>query len=469
MKRIAVLTLLITIAIPSLWAEDLKVGRAAVKITPPVGSVMGNSYGIKVSKGIHDDLFAKALVLEANGNKAALVACDLISIRGAIISEARRLIEEQTDLRGDQVIISATHAHAGPQMHPLFLKAVGGEPEKLSLEYIRELPKLIAKSIQLAEADLSPARASVGRVYEDSIISNRRFLMADGTVEMNPGRNNSDVIRPVGPVDPQVSVLYFESLDGEPLATLVNYSLHVAIVGGDEFSADYPAVLSRLLKQIKGEDMLTIFTNGTSGNVNNSYSDLSQGDPLRGHAEAARVGTILAASVLKAYAHLQPVEPAPLHVRADKVQLPISAVTAQEAEWAHDIMAGNGQPNGPKFTDVVRAWRIIDLASLNGGPLVSEVQAITLGNQVALVGFPGDAFVELGLSIKTNSPFPFTIVSEQSANGAISYVPNRKAFPEGDYEVISARFEPGGAELLVEAAVRLLTDLFPYHEAASTP
>jgi len=95
-----------------------------------------------------------------------------------------------------------------------------------------------------------------------------------------------------------------------------------------------------------------------------------------------------------------------------------------------------------------------------GGALVSEVQAIAMGNEVVLVGFPGDAFVELGLSIKLNSPFPYTIVSEQSGNGTTSYMPNRKAFPEGGYEVISARYSPGGGEILVGAVNRMLTDLF---------
>jgi hypothetical protein len=47
-------------------------------------------------------------------------------------------------------------------------------------------------------------------------------------------------------------------------------------------------------------------------------------------------------------------------------------------------------------------------------------------------------------------------VSEQSGSGAISYVPNRKAFPEGAYEVISARFLPSGGEILADAAIKLI-------------
>jgi hypothetical protein len=89
------------------------------------------------------------------------------------------------------------------------------------------------------------------------------------------------------------------------------------------------------------------------------------------------------------------------------------------------------------------------------------VQAIAFGRDLALVGYPGDSFVELGLAMKQNSPFGYTFIAEQSGNGSISYIPNEKAFPEGSYEVDSARIAPGGGETLATAATRLLTELFP--------
>mgnify|MGYP001828670571 CR=1 FL=1 len=45
------------------------------------------------------------------------------------------------------------------------------------------------------------------------------------------------------------------------------------------------------------------------------------------------------------------------------------------------------------------------------------------------------------------------------ANGSVGYAPNRKAYPEGAYEVISARCGPGSGELLVDTATRILVDL----------
>ena len=67
----------------------------------------------------------------------------------------------------------------------------------------------------------------------------------------------------------------------------------------------------------------------------------------------------------------------------------------------------------------------------------------------------GEIFVELGLSVKWDSPFPRTLIAEL-ANGSVGYVPTQRAYAQGNYEVVSARGAEGSGELLVAAAVRLL-------------
>jgi hypothetical protein len=444
---------------------EFRVGRAAVSITPPVGSPIGSSYGVTPSTGVRADLFAKAIVMELDGAKAALVACDLISIRKEIVSETRRRIAASTGLSGERVILSATHCHAGPQMHPLFLALVPEPARNLGERYVAELPGKIAEAVRRAESDLQPARVWAAVQRQDSLSFNRRFLLKNGSVQMNPGRGNSEIVRPVGPIDPDVSVVYFDSPGGTPLATHVNFALHVAIMGGSQVSSDYPGVLVKRLAEVKGDGMLTLFTNGMSGDIN--HIDVDDTRPLSGHAEAARVGTVLAADVLKAYRRLRPVQPTGLIARTRAVHLPTPAFTAAEIERARQTMSRYGKPGAPRFHDVVRAWKVLDVAALGGKPLDTEVQAIAVGDDLAWVGMPGDAFVALGLAIKQNSPFRQTVVSEQSGSGAISYVPNRKAFPEGAYEVISARFAPGGGEMLADSAIQLLIDMYPAATAAA--
>ena len=101
---------------------------------------------------------------------------------------------------------------------------------------------------------------------------------------------------------------------------------------------------------------------------------------------------------------------------------------------------------------------MLDIAAKKGNPLEVEVQVIALGNDIAFVSLPGEVFVELGLSIKKASPFKHTIIVEL-ANGSIGYIPNKSAYPEGQYEVLSARGAVGSGEMLVTAALKLLAEL----------
>lgn len=442
-----------------LVGAELRVGRARVIITPPVGSVMGNSYGVQISTGVSSDLYAKSVVFEIDGAKAAIVACDLISLHQPIVTRARALIAERTGVAPDRVIMAATHCHAGPQTHPPLYNLGPDDARKLNEDYVEKLPGMIADSVRLAEADLQPARMSVGRGHEDSISFNRRYLLRNGTVTM--GARAADVVRRMGPIDPEVGVIYLEATDGTPLATVVNFALHVAIVTGTKTSADYPHTLAETLRRVKGDGMLTVFLNGMSGNINH-VDALFSGRRLSGEAEAARVGTILAAAVLKTYRTMQRIEPSLFRAMSRPVRVPVPqlAPTAEQIERAKSVLSRWGQ--GAPFNEVIQAWRTLDLAEYGrDGFWNSEVQAITFGRELALVGYPGDSFTELGLYIKQNSPYAFTFVSEQSGNGSISYVPNEKAFPEKAYEVESARVAPGGGEIMAVAASRMLTELFP--------
>jgi neutral ceramidase len=457
-SAVSAVVLLAVLLFSAQGRAELRVGRAKVDLTPPLGSVMGNSYGISVVAGVTSPVHAKAVVFATAEGKAALVACDLISLHPPIVARARALIAERTGVAPDRVILAATHCHAGPQTHPLLYGLVGEEPRRLSEAYVARLPGLIAESVRLAEADLQPARLKAGSGAESGISFNRRILLRDGSVKMNPGAA-ADKVRPMGPIDPQVGVVVAESLAGEPLVTIVNFALHVAVVGGDRISADYPHTLARELAQAKGAGMLTVFINGMSGNIN--HVNVFAPGGLRGEPEAERIGRALAAAVLRTWPTLRPVDAERLRAVSRPVRVPVlAAPNPGRLAEAQATLARHGK--GASFADVIRAWRDIDLATYGPeGTWASEVQAIAFGRDLALVGYPGDSFVEMGLFIKQNSPFAFTFVSEQSGNGSISYVPNEKAFPEGSYEVESARVAPGGGEVLATAASRLLTELFP--------
>jgi hypothetical protein len=242
--------------------------------------------------------------------------------------------------------------------------------------------------------------------------------------------------------------------DRKPLLTYVNYANHLDTTGGALISADFPGTIAQLLADYKGPGMLTIFANGTCGNIN--HLDVTSATPQTSPEEAKRIGTILAGAVRKTYPHLTAVGDTTLRVRREVVLLPLAKFTDDELHDARDIVAKNGD-NKP-FLEQVKAYRIVDVAAREGKPFEVDVQVFSLGSQIAWVALPGECFVELGMNIKAASPFRQTNVIEL-ANGGESYIPNRSAFAEGQYEVVSPRYAEGAGENLVTTAIRLLGEL----------
>jgi hypothetical protein len=449
-------TMLIGIAVSAQTsAGDVRAGAASVSITPPAAIPMAGYYSERRAQGVHDELQAKAIVVEQGGTRAGFVTLDLISAPEDLVQDARDAIEKATRLRGAAVMISATHSHTGPIFEPR--RPFGGSAE-LVKSYREGLPAKIAEAVRQAEHRLDAATIFAARGREDSIAFNRRYHMKDGTVGWNPGKRNSLILKPAGPIDPDVPFVFFEKADGKPLAAYVNYAVHLDNIGEPLISADMPATLSRCLAEFKGSDMITLFSAGCCGDVN--HIDVGWEEPQRGFGNAARMGTILAAEVLRSWPRLNPIRPGRIRIRTTTVSLPLAPLQEGDADRARAIVAriGREPPKRPQFLETVWAFKVLDVEAHKGRPYDVEVQAITLGPDVAWVSLPGEIFTELGLAIKQDSPFPQTIVVEL-ANGSIGYIPSARAYEQGNYEVVSARCARGSGERLVEAAVRSLKAL----------
>ena len=458
-------TILVFASISSLLSAttacaELRVGTAAVKITPPAGTPMAGYYFARGSEDVLDDLYAKAAVLDDGTTRVALVVCDLITLPRMTVLETRQLIEQQTGIPAGHVMLSATHTHTGPSLSRDSARdnqdGGAGDPAR---KYTLELPGRIAQAVAQANEKRVLVQVSYAKESEDRLAFCRRFWMKDGTVGWNPGKLNPNIIRPVSPIDPEVGVVHFETADNKPLLTYVNYAMHADTTGGTKISADFPGALARCLAGYKGPDMMTMFANGTCGNLN--HYNVQWGLPQTSPAEASRLGTILAGSVLKAYMDLRPVGDTTLRVRSQILQLPLPKVTPEDVEEAKAIVAKGDKA---KFMEQVKAYKTLDVDKRAGAPLEVEVQVITMGDSLAWVSLPGEIFVELGLSIKAASRFAQTHIAEL-ANGSIGYIPNRSAYAEGNYEVESARCAEGSGEMLVRVAVKMFEEL----KAAATP
>ena len=415
----------------------LKIGVASATITPFLDIPLEGYYYPRMPDGVHDDLHAKALVIDDGHEQAVLVACDLVEVPREAVEDARRKISARCGIPADHILISATHTHTGPQAVP---------------SYVTSLGHWIADSVLTAEGKKQPALLWAAIEQEPALAHNRRYLMKADTVQTNPGFLNPNVVRPVGPIDPRVGVLVAEDEKHSPIMTWVNYAMHLDTVGGTWISADYAYYLARTLAAVKGNDMLTVFTIGAAGDIN--HWDVQRPGPQRGFETAQGLGETLAGDVVKAYTHLQALNSVRIKAVSETIELPIQKVTAQEVAEAEKIVA-QPPPMGVDFTlDRVKAEKVVHVNKRKGEDLRAEIQVLAVG-PVAFVAIPGEYFVELGMRISKESPFPYTFIVEL-ANGDVGYIPTRKGFEEGGYEPTSTPLAPGGGEKIADKAIELL-------------
>lgn len=436
-------------------ADGLQVGRAAVDITPAEGTPMLTPqrppFEVKLAGGAHDPIQVKAVVLEQGGVKAAILACDLTSLPLQLSLEARRIIGETTGVSPEGVILNSTHTHTAPQVRLKYLGNADEAAKRKAAEYAAALPGKIAEAVRLAEADLQPATAYAAIGREEGVSFNRRFYLRDGTVMANPFKGEDErlgeILRPAGPIDPEVGVVAFKDAAGKPLAAMINFSIHLDTMGGDQPSADLADTVEQLMQAVHGEQMLVFWGSGASGNVN--HYDLM--DPKRfrrekGAHESARIGTIIAAEALRAFSKLEALRDAPLQVDREVVHVDYHPEKTQALQAR---MKGSSRYFDGEVNVLPEGDRLV---------FEAEVEVVALGNELAWVGLPGEMFVELGLNLKNASPFRYTMI-HTLANGAIGYVPNLKSYAEGSREVQATRCAPGSGERLIESATRLLTKL----------
>jgi hypothetical protein len=456
-------TVVITLVVSEwLFASDgLQAGIAVVDITPPVPYRMSGYFNERLSTGTKDPLHAKAMVLRQGDESAALVFCDLIGIPLDVSSQARRQASERTGIPAEHIATAATHSHTGPlfygelrdHFHTRAVARLGNDPYEKT-NYSNMLVEKLTAAIVEANATLHPVQLHAGFAHEKRLSFNRRFHMRDGTVRFNPGVLNPDIIRAAGPIDPQVGIISLNRVgESKTVAAIVSFALHLDTVGGTEYSADYPKFAEDHLRNAFGPKFTLLFGAGTCGDIN--HIDVTKRERRTSQEIGSTLGETIAGAITGET--LAAIDEPSLAVRSTNVDVPLQKYSPEEIAAARrnmDLIGGRELP----FLEQVRACTIMDLEGRGTGTWPLEVQVFRLNRDTAIVTLPGEVFVELGLALKAASPFTTTLVIELT-NDSPAYIPTKKAFAEGSYEIVNSRVESGGGEKMVEAAIRLLNEL----------
>ena len=444
---------------PQRSENSLRIGAAEIDITPPIGYRMAGYFDERVATGTHDPLKAKALVIQQGKEQIALVGCDLVGLSLHVTTNARARASLETGIPVDHIMICATHSHTGPlfddvrreHFHQAALAKFGTDPTE-KIYYPDFLADQLVKVIRTAQQASRPARLESAILKQEDVTFNRRYWMKNGKVAFNPGQLNTNIVRPAGPVDTDLTFLRAtDPASGRPFAGLTVFAMHSDTLGGSEYSADYAYYLQQTLRKSYGDQFISAFAAGTCGDLN--HINVKIKGPIKGPEVTEHIGTTLGQTILAGAAQLGTIDHPSLLVRSKTVRAGIQEFTPQQLADAQSKADKLGDPQTDFFTKVI-AVKTLDLARL-GPDYPMEVQVFRIDSETAIVGLPGEIFVELGQAIKKASPFKKTIVIS-IANDRPSYVPTRRAFTEGSYEVTNSRVKAGTGEMLVEAALDLL-------------
>ncbi|HXT60955.1 MAG TPA: hypothetical protein VN699_20110 [Pirellulales bacterium] len=432
-------------------AKTLKAGAAKRKVTPPIWvpylTSSGNATNAPFTK-VHDDLYARAVVYDNGQGPVAVLAVDSLGYDNAILGPGRNFTRElreraaaKTGLAPGSIMVAASHTHSAPET--LGLTPFRQSPR--AADWIeRHLDDLVATVVD-AWNGRQAVQLRYGKTRVADFARYRRILLKSGGLNRNGPLPAADDVAAPWKVDDELTVVYAETADGKPHSVLVNFTAHPVIAMLlPEVSADYPGAATAAMEEsLPGA--VCLFTQGACGNVNSpqvsgTFDDVAAAGKRLSEAALAKIEELKQKPSLEIGA---------VTVRSQFCRLePRPCPTIDEA-----LKKVEEQP-----TPLNK--RMLRLAQkLGDDPLEAEVQAMRVG-PIAWVGLCGEPFVETGLALK-QSGATFVV---GYANGHLGYLPIRRAYGEGGYEVDAgpwSRVVPGSAERLEEIGRKLLGDIGP--------
>jgi hypothetical protein len=421
----------------------------------------------------NDPLYVKALVLRSGSTTAVLITLDVVAVGeiGRIgndyLRTVRDRLQEEAKIPPGNVIVNASHCHGLP----------GPDVDKKTVE-----------AVKAALTKLEPVKAGTGVGMESGVSENRRLRLANGhesDVRHAYSLPPDATVAAVGPIDPQIGLLRLDRLDGTPLAVVYNFACHPILgIHGDGNTADLVGFASKTIEEnLPGATAL--FVQGCGGDINPiRYKDVAA--PRHAETLGQKLGLSVLRAVrgirtapgaplvirneplaLPRADHSERIE----KLTAEQTKLvnsfqgtTLNLKTFLELSMKHNLAAEfpsydshlyltekqHGRDGLAKLDEAnrrnVRAYldNVLAMEQLTRvkanlallkkheatnraagrKPLEVEVAGLRVGD-FALVTFPGELTVEIGLTIKKASPRKSTFVAGYT-NGYIYYTPTAK-------------------------------------------
>jgi len=323
-------------------------GAAKAKITPQGPVWIAGYEGNRRSVGVHDDLWARALVLRSGGQTLAIASVDLLGFPNIYLQRVRQVLAPKAN---ESILVAATHVHSAPDVIGLW-----GPSELQSgvdQAYVDSVIKTVARVIQEATANLAPASVKYAAGEVAGVSKN---------------------IRVPEILDTGLTALQVVGKDGKVIATLVNFACHPEIMHNKYVTADFPNwIYQRVEGQAGG---VALFLNGAQGGMVTGNVEHVYDKGQENWDDPARIGNAIADQALEALAKAPAIEDAPIAVRTAPLRVPLQ---------------------NPQFEAAIAAGLLPDFRK--DGQVDTEVAAGTIG-RAEFCTIPGEAFPNIGFLLR---------------------------------------------------------------------
>lgn len=390
-KTLLAIIALLVFSPESATAQDLRVGAAVRVITPdpllPVSGGIGTPKKTTEKKG---DLFARAMVLEKDGVRVAIVSVDNLGWPSVLGDKSRNLIK---GIAPENILIGATHTHSAPDAYG-FPDATG--KSNADLKYLDWCVQQIADAVNEAVKKLQPASLKIA-VGE-----------AQGKIAYNYYAPRL--------YDPRCGVIQAIAragkAKGQVIATLVNYAVHPEVIGSGRgiLSPDLCGPLYDRIESKAGG--VAIFMNGAQGGMVTADVRRENNQEANTWEECVRIGTLLADEALHIINEASVQEDPSLTCDSKRLAFPV------DSEIMRYILR-----NSP-----------LKMQTATADSVETQLNYLTIGTAKVLT-IPGEALPNIGYYLKRNmdTPHPFLFGLTNDAFGYILTKVDFNSFERYDY------------------------------------
>ena len=430
---------------------NLRAGAAKIDITP--AKDMFPLAAGQVYAGVHDPLYARALVLDNGSSKVALISVDTTSLPDS--DDLVKAVTAELGIPASHLTMSATHDHNTPTF--------GGGGRGGSYDptrYNAILKNGVLEAARQANARLQPARIGfgTGKAY---INTNRDEKIGD-SYKMG--------YAPEGPTDKTVAVMTVTTPSGDPIAVWSNYAIHGVVMflsktrdGQAEITGDIGGATSNYVEDRLKNNVVALWTPGAAGDQNPLFMSTYNQDAPDVHDEGAAGWAILDVQARRLGEEVVRVA-RNIQNTTDRVVLwgAITSVTCPGQRRAEppraEVPVG---ASSTSFTPPPSTAKMVD-----GDPVTIPLGLVMI-NDIALASVSGEVFSEIGQHVKKDSLFDRTVMVTLSP-GRIGYIPTDKAYLLPAAMTVNNRLKPGCAEpAIVDAFVDLEKRYLPVWKAAN--